>query len=130
MELVTEVIPRLVVADAAGAVSFYERALGATEGKRYTDDDGRIVHTELTIGSSRIHLKDEGDGDPAPTSLGGTPVIMHLGVTDADAAARSLVEAGATVVFPVADHGYGSKDGRLADPYGHLWIVSEPLVDA
>jgi PhnB protein len=129
MELVTEVIPRLVVADGAGAVSFYERALGAAEGKRYTDD-GRIVHTELTIGSSRIHLKDEGDGDPAPTSLGGTPVIMHLGVTDADAVARSMVDAGATVVFPVADRGYGMKDGRLADPYGHLWLVSEPLVEA
>ncbi|SDZ24797.1 Uncharacterized conserved protein PhnB, glyoxalase superfamily [Asanoa ishikariensis] len=130
MELVTEVIPRLVVADGAGAVAFYQRALGAAEGKRYTDDDGRIVHTELTIGSSRLHLKDEDGGDRAPTSLGGTPVIMHLGVTDADAAAKSLLEAGATTVFPVADHGYGMKDGRFADPYGHLWIVSEPLVEA
>ena len=130
MELVTELIPRLVVADGAGAVAFYERALGAAEGKRYTDDDGRIVHTELTIGSSRIHLKDEGDGDTAPTSLGGTPVIMHLGVTDADAVAKSLVDAGATVVFPVSESDYGMKDGRFADPYGHLWIVSEPLVEA
>ena len=130
MELVTELIPRLVVADGPGAVAFYERALGAAEGKRFTDDDGRIVHTELTIGSSRIHLKEEGDGDPSPTSLGGTPVIMHLGVTDADAAAKALVDAGATVVFPVSDHGYGLKDGRLADPYGHLWIVSEAIVEA
>ena len=130
MEYVTEVIPRLVVADGAGAVAFYQRALGAAEGKRYTDDAGRIVHTELTIGSSRIHLKDEGDGDPAPSSLGGTPVIMQLGVTDADAVARALVDAGASVVFPVADHGYGMKDGRLADPFGHLWIVSEPIVES
>ncbi|GIF71362.1 VOC family protein [Asanoa siamensis] len=129
MELVTELIPRIVVADGPKAVAFYERALGATEGERHTDDAGRIVHTELTVGSSRIHLKDEGDGDPAPTSLGGTPVLFHLGVTDADAAARALVEAGATVVFPVAERGYGSKDGRLADPFGHLWIVSEPVVE-
>jgi len=127
MELVTELIPRLVVNDGPAAVAFYERALGATEGERYTADDGRIVHTELTIGSSRVHLKDEGDGDPSPTSLGGTPVIMHLGVTDADAVAAAMVRGGATVVFPVADHGYGMKDGRLADPYGHLWIVSEPI---
>jgi PhnB protein len=110
-------------------VAFYERALGAVEGKRHTDDGGRIVHTELTIGSSLIHLKEEDGGDPAPTTLGGTAVIMHLGVTDADAAAKALVDAGATVVFPVADHGYGMKDGRLADPYGHLWIVSEPIVE-
>ncbi|MEV4538402.1 VOC family protein [Asanoa sp. NPDC049518] len=130
MELVTEVIPRLVVADGAQAVAFYQRALSAAEGRRYTDDDGRIIHTELTIGSSRIHLKDEDDGDRAPTSLGGTPVIMHLGVTDADAAAKALVDAGASTVFPVADHGYGMRDGRFADPFGHLWIVSEPLVDA
>jgi len=127
MELVTELIPRLVVSDGAGAVAFYERALGAVESERYTDDNGKIVHTELTIGSSRIHLKDEADGDPSPATLGGTPVILHLGVTDADSVAAALVGAGATVVFPVADHGYGMKDGRLADPYGHLWIVSEPL---
>ena len=33
--------------------------------------------------------------------------------------------AGATVVFPVADHDYGDRAGRLADPFGHQWMIAQ-----
>jgi PhnB protein len=128
MDIVTRLHPRLVVSDAAGAIDFYVRALGAAEtGERHTDDAGRIAHAALTIGDTVVHLKDEGDGDPSPATLGGTPVILSLEVTDARAVEQRLLDAGARSVFPVSDHGYGYLDGRLADPYGHLWLVSQRL---
>jgi PhnB protein len=127
MSDITNVFTRLVVADAAGAIDFYVRAFGAVEkGKRYAVD-GKVVHAEVVIGPTTVHLKDEGDGDPAPTSLGGTPVILGLDVTDADAVAARMIEAGATVIFPIHDAEYGMRGGRLADPYGHQWMIHQPL---
>ena len=32
----------------------------------------------------------------------------------------------ASVIFPVADQPYGERGGRLADPFGHLWMIASP----
>lgn len=119
--------PRLVVSDGAAAIDFYARTLGAHETARYTDPAGKIVHAEVTIGPSTVAIKDEDEHDPAPGSLGGTPVVMAVYVADADAVAEAMTSAGATVVYPVNDQPYGERGGRLADPYGHLWMISQRL---
>jgi PhnB protein len=38
--------------------------------------------------------------------------------------AARMEAGGATVVFPVADQPYGERAGRLADPFGHLWMLA------
>jgi uncharacterized glyoxalase superfamily protein PhnB len=30
-------------------------------------------------------------------------------------------------VAPIADQSYGLRQGRLADPFGHHWLVGRPL---
>jgi len=128
MSTINTMYPRLVVSDAAKAIDFYVAAFGAKQGERHIGDNDKIVHAELTIGDGiTIALKDEGDGDPAPTSLGGSPVILALDVDDADALGEAMVAAGATVIYPIQDWDYGSRGGRLADPFGHLWMISQPL---
>jgi uncharacterized glyoxalase superfamily protein PhnB len=126
---IQELYPRLVVSDGAAAIDFYKRTLGAKETARYTDPSGKIVHAALTIGPATVAIKDEDGGDPAPTSLGGTPVIIALYVDDADAVAAAMTGAGATVVYPVSDQPYGGRGGRLADPYGHLWMIAQRIED-
>ncbi|HEX8629515.1 MAG TPA: VOC family protein [Catenuloplanes sp.] len=123
--LIYGVYPRLVVSDGARAIDFYAAAFGAVEKERYTDPDGKIVHAELLIGGVRVTLKDEGDGDPAPTTLGGTSVIMALDVADPDAVADAMLRLGATVVHQISDQPYG-RGGRLADPFGHQWMLTRP----
>ena len=125
--VVDHVYPRLVVSDAAGALAFYTKALGAVEIERFTGEDGSIVHAAMRIGDARVAVKDADEYDPSPQDLGGTPVVMALDVDDVDAVAEAIVTAGGTVVYPVADHDYGERAGRFADPYGHLWMVSRPL---
>jgi uncharacterized glyoxalase superfamily protein PhnB len=115
-------VPRLVVIDAAAAITFYRDALGAVEKERHLDDEGRIVDAELTIGEARIAVRDEGYGDPAPPTLGGTPVILAVEVDDPDAVAAAMLDRGATVIHPLTDHPYG-RSGRLADPHGHQWML-------
>ena len=106
MSTINTMYPRLVVSDGAKAIDFYVAALGAKQGERHVGDNDKIVHAELTIGDGiTIALKDEGDGDPAPTSLGGSPVILALDVDDADALGEAMVAAGATVIYPIQDWG-------------------------
>jgi PhnB protein len=124
MQNLTALVPRLVVEGADAALAFYTSAFGATVTERYTDADGRVVHSMVQTGPVRFSVKDAGDGDPAPS--GGVPVIMSLDVTDADAVADRMLAAGATVIYEIADHGYG-YGGRLRDPFGHQWMVSQSV---
>lgn len=87
------------------------------------------MHALLRLGGSVVAVKDADEGDPAPASLGGSPVIMALDVSDADAVAEAMLRGGATVVYPVADQHYGQRGGRLADPFGHLWMISQTIED-
>jgi uncharacterized glyoxalase superfamily protein PhnB len=121
------IYPRLVVSDGAAAIEFYRAALGAEEAARFTDPAGKIVHAELRIGGATVAIKDEDEGDPAPTSLNGSPVVMALNVEDADAVAESMLRAGATMIYPVSDWPHGERGGRVADPFGHLWMISQRI---
>jgi uncharacterized glyoxalase superfamily protein PhnB len=121
--------PRLVVAGASRAIDFYVAVFGAKEIARFTMPDGKIVHAELEIGDTTVALKEEGDGDRAPTTLGGTPVMLALYVDDADAMANAMLRAGATVIYPIADQEYGERGGRLADPFGHQWMIGQRIED-
>lgn len=126
----TQLRARLVVDDGAAALTFYVAAFGGRELVRYAEPSGKIVHAEVEIGDSVLMLTEaDGNVNHSPVSLGGSPVLCHLQVPDADAVADRMVAGGATVLIPVADQYYGSRDGRLRDPFGHLWLLSQPLGD-
>jgi uncharacterized glyoxalase superfamily protein PhnB len=119
--------PRLVVEGADAALEFYVKAFGAEVLERYTVD-GQVVHSMVAVGPVRFAVKDAGGTDPAPSG-GSVPVLMSLDVSDADAVAARMLAAGATVVFELGDHGYGDYGGRLADPFGHQWMLSQKIED-
>jgi PhnB protein len=124
----TRITPVLTVSDGAAAVDFYIRAFGATEVSRNTNAPGQIV-AELTIDEARFLVVDETPSafNVSPETLGGTSVRINLQVADPDAVAERAVAAGATVVFPIADQPYGLRQGRVADPFGHHWLIGRPL---
>lgn len=121
----TTLQPRLVIEGAARAIEFYQQAFGATELARYADDAGRIGHAKLAIGTAQFNLRDEGHGDPAPSTLGASPVFLYLRIADVDTVAKRMVAGGATVVHPVSDSPEGGRGGRLRDPFGHVWMIFE-----
>jgi PhnB protein len=120
---IQQLYPRLVVEGADAALAFYVQAFDGEIVERYTHPDGKVVHAMVGAGPVRFAVKDADGYDPAPRA-GGVPVIIALYVGDPDALAARMVEGGATVVFPVADQPYGERGGRLADPFGHLWMVA------
>ncbi len=123
MTRIQQLYPRLVVDGADAAIAFYTAAFGAELVERYTDPDGRVVHALLRAGPATWAVKDADGVDPAPGN-GGLPVILALYVDDPDAVAASMVDGGGRVLFPVSDHPYGERGGRLADPFGHAWMIA------
>ena len=123
------VTPRMFVRGAAAAIDFYQKAFGAIELGRAADPGGKIFNADIRIGDSTISLADESPefGNYSPSSLGGSTMIITLNVEDADAVWNQAVSAGAKIVFPIADQFYGLRQGRLEDPFGHLWIISSPI---
>jgi PhnB protein len=118
--------PYLCCKDAASAIEFYKKGLGATELMRMAQPDGRIGHAEVRIGDAPIMLADEfPEMDVrSPESLGGSPVTIHLYVEDVDAVAKQAVAAGAKLKRPVEDQFYGDRSCTLVDPSGHVWMIS------
>jgi len=125
---VHQLSPHLVCDGAADAIDFYVRAFGAEELQRLAGDDGRIMHACVTVNGSSVLLVDENRdyGMLGPKTLGGSPVVIHLVVPDADATFARAVEAGATVRAPVAEMFWGDRYGVLEDPFGHVWSIATP----
>lgn len=124
--------PHLVVDDAAAAIDFYVRAFDAVELGRVPGPDGRLIHAALRINGSVVMLNDDfpetcGGKSMTPKSLGGTPVTIHLTVTDVDTKFQHALDAGATVVAPLEDQFWGDRYGVIADPFGHRWSLGQPV---
>lgn len=132
IEVQPAVSPHLVVDDAAAAIEFYVKAFDATEIGRVPGPDGRLVHAALKINGATVLLNDDfpemnGGKSTTPTSLGGTPVTIHLTVTDVDVQFQRAVDAGATVVAPLEDQFWGDRYGLIRDPFGHQWSLGQPV---
>jgi len=124
------ITPYLTVNRADEAITFYEAAFGFEEiGPRLEDNQGNIIHTELKLGESTIMLSEEMPqfGNKGPKSLRGTSVRINLQVDDAHGVASRAQTAGAKLEAPVEDQFYGHRAGRISDPYGHIWIISQEI---
>jgi PhnB protein len=122
--------PMLTVKNAVAAIEFYRDAFGAVENARFTAPTGHVV-AEMAIDGLRFFLVDENPSafNLSPKSLDGTTVRMNLIVEDPDASAAQAIAAGASEIFPVSDQPYGLRQGRVADPDGHHWLIGKPLAD-
>jgi len=120
------VTPSLVVRNAAEAIEFYKRALGAQELMRMASPDGKIAHAELKIGDSIIFLLDEfpNMGSKSPQTLGSNTGNLYVYVEDVDTAFQRAIDAGGRATMPVADMFWGDRYGMFVDPYGHSWGLS------
>ena len=96
------ITPYICVSPATDALAWYGNALEAVETIRYTGDDGRIGHAEITIAGATVMLSDEYPELEvlSPTTLGGTPTTLHVEVADVDAVYDRVVAARRTCPGP------------------------------
>lgn len=118
------IVPHIYVDRASEAVSFYARAFGAQELFRIPTQDGRILHSELTIYGSTVMLGDPGTALYAdPRRLGACTASLHIFVEDNAAALARAVEAGCEMIQAPTDMPYGASSASLRDVFGHVWVL-------
>ncbi|QHW34887.1 VOC family protein [Paenibacillus rhizovicinus] len=117
----------LAVDDASRAIEFYKNTFHAVEVSRMTTDEGKIEHAEIRVGEARIMIADEWQGhNRSAKSLGGTPVIIYLYVSNVDDAVKRAVNEGAVLLRPIQDLPHGERVGKIEDPFGHVWMLATP----
>lgn len=123
------IMPALRYRDAKAAIEWLCTVFGFERHAVYEGPDGSIGHAELTLGGGMIMLgsqKDDeyGRGFRSPAELGGVETrSVYIVVADADAVFARVTAAGATVVRPLKDMDYGSREFAVKDPEGHSWSV-------
>lgn len=121
----------ITLKDCKKAIDWYKKVFGAKEIGMLTMPDGKIGHGEIEIEGSLLMVADENLewGNKAPETIGGNPASLALYVKDCDAFFKKAVDAGATVVMPVADQFYGDRSGQVMDPFGYKWSIITHIED-
>ena len=112
------ITPNIVVNDAEEAVAFLKEAFGFVENYRLTTSSGKIAHCELKLGDSVVNLGESMDEFPACS------LLAQIYVEDSDTLFRRAVDAGAKVIMPMTDMFFGSREGRVSDPFGNVWTIA------
>ena len=126
----TAITPYLTVPDAKEAIAWYQKVFDATQPERNLEGpDGSTIHGMIQIGDGHVMLSDHNPdwGTHTPAELGGTPVRINVVFPNVDEVAKLTEENGGKILEPVADQFYGMRAGRIQDPFGHVWIISQWL---
>ena len=121
------VTPYLYYEDAGAAMDWLVAAFGLSERMRMTDDDGRINHGELEIGSGIVMLGQPGPDYKSPKNQGRATAGVHVYVDDVNAHYERAKAAGAEITQEPADQEYGDRRYDAKDPEGHDWFFAQRL---
>ncbi|TCW83982.1 hypothetical protein C5O80_12900 [Burkholderia sp. SRS-46] len=112
------ITPNSIVSSVADAVKFYQKVFGAEELLRLSTPDGKVVHCELKFGDSRINLGESMEGWPEQ------PLLAQIYVPDSDSTFALAIKEGAKELSPMTDMFFGSREGRVIDPFGNTWTIA------
>jgi uncharacterized glyoxalase superfamily protein PhnB len=123
------IMPTLRYRNAPAAIDWLCQVLGFERKAVYPGPNGTIGHAELTLGGGMIMLGSEKDdqygrGFKSPQEFGGVETrSTYVVVPDADAVYARVQAAGATIVRPLQNTDYGSREFSVKDPEGHSWSI-------
>jgi PhnB protein len=112
-----QVMPYLIVKNAAGFIEFTKNVLGAIEKYRVMRDEKLIMHAEINLGDSVIMIADATD------IYNEQPAGLFVYVGDCDKAYQKAMESGAASVSRPSDQQYGRSAG-IKDKFGNTWWIT------
>jgi len=123
---VATIVPAMRYRDADAALALLTDTFGFAEHAVYRDDDGRLMHAELSFGNGMVMIGPVADTPfgrfmRQPGESGGVTTSLYVIVTDPDAHHARVAAAGLEIVLPLRDEFYGGREYSCRDPEGHVW---------
>ena len=112
-------MPYLVLKDADGFVEFVKAVFGGEEKLVVRNEDGSIMHAEISVNGGTILLGQASDNWPA------FPAPMYLPTEKVDELYERGIEYGAEGNMEPQDREYGRAAG-FADKWGNQWWLNSP----
>ena len=121
--------PMIYLKKLAPAIEFYKKAFGAIVLRQWNNDDGSVHVAEMSIDGALFHLHEEitRNNELCPETLNGTCIAIGLFVVDVHGMMAKAVAAGGNVLDPVTDYDYEYRQGCVADPFGHHWLLEKKI---
>jgi PhnB protein len=129
MDRKTFFAPHLTIRVLRPAIDFYQKAFSAILLRKWDNPDGTIHVAEMEIDGTIFHLHEEVSSKKqlSPETLDGTTFLIGLFTADPDKLFHNAVSAGARLVDTMADYDYGYRQGTVADPFGHQWLIQKKI---
>ncbi|HEY3854269.1 MAG TPA: VOC family protein [Verrucomicrobiae bacterium] len=119
----------LTVRNVLAEMEYCKAAFGAVELRRFSNSDGSVHVGEMAIDRALFHLHEEmpGSAERSPETLKGVTSLVSLFVKDPTAVMKRAIAAGGQEIHPVKDYDYGYRQGTMADPAGHRWLIQKRI---
>lgn len=128
-KLSTFFAPMIYLKKVAPAIEFYKKAFGAVVLRQWDNDDGSVHVAEMSVDGNMFHLHEEvtRKNELSPESVKATTIAIGLFVDDVHSVMEQAVAAGGTELDPVRDYEYQYRQGCVADPFGHHWLLEKKI---
>jgi uncharacterized glyoxalase superfamily protein PhnB len=115
------IFPVIRYKDGHAAIEWLDKAFGFTKQLVVPEPDGTIAHAQLSLGPGTLMLGSERK-DPDPKNPWDSATAgVYVYVKEIDAHHARAKAAGAEIVRPLADTGYGAREYSVRDLEGNLW---------
>ena len=121
------IIPGMRYFDAPAAIDWLCETFGFSRRLVVPDERGGIAHAQLTLGNGMIMLGsvrplEEYDGlVKNPREARTNTQAPYIYIEEIDKHYQHTVDAGAEIVYEIADQDYGGRLYTARDPEGYLW---------
>ncbi|HMD82858.1 MAG TPA: VOC family protein [Anaerolineales bacterium] len=112
------VSPYLIVDGANRTIEFLKTVFGASELRRFTDTNGKIMHAEVRIDDTVVMLADSAENWQS------VPSYVHIYVNDVDTIYKRALEAGGISIQEPIKKDDEDKRGGVKDVGGTTWWIA------
>ena len=119
----SDIYPSITYNDAQAAIAWLCKAFGFTKRFVVPGPDGRVEHSELSLGTGVVMVGSPKPelGRLSPIGLPGVSQALNVFVEDPDSHFKVAVAAGARVIRELRTEEYGARGYEVLDPEDHVW---------
>jgi uncharacterized glyoxalase superfamily protein PhnB len=115
--MTTTISPVIHYRDLTAGARYLVETFGFVEHAAHQGDDGSLQYVELTLNGAPLGVGTTTEG----SIFDNGPTVVYVSLDEVDSMHERAVGAGADIVMPPTDQGYGSRDFAAKDHEGNVW---------